>query len=94
MSYLVDIKVFNDGIKASVEIVQKIHYLERDEMVHIILIADFSIHIYSSSPERNNIMSSLFVYSLILFVCYFKRLMHHSPTNYLLEGGRIQPREL
>jgi hypothetical protein len=29
MAYLVDIKVFNDGIKASVEIVQKIHYLER-----------------------------------------------------------------
>jgi hypothetical protein len=68
MAYLVDIKVFNDGIKASVEIVQKIHYLERDEMVHIILIADF-IHIYSSSQERNNIMSSLFVYSLIF--CLF-----------------------
>lgn len=28
MAYLVDIKVFNDGIKASVEIVQEIHYLE------------------------------------------------------------------
>ena len=67
MAYLVDIKVFDDGIKASVEIIQKIYYLERDEMVHIILIADF-IHIYSSSPERNNAMSSLFVYSLILFV--------------------------
>ena len=67
MEYLVDIKVFDDGIKASVEIIQKIYYLERDEMVHIILIVDF-IHIYSSSPERNNAMSSLFVYSLILFV--------------------------
>ena len=67
MAYLVDIKVFDDGIKASVEIIQKIYYLERDEMVHIILIVDF-IHIYSSSPERNNAMSSLFVYSLILFV--------------------------